>query len=159
MSGRALTRWGDPGLARQVELGKFRDGEFSDALVDAMVAMIESWRPSPAPTWVTSVPSQAHPGLILEFATKVANRLGLPFVEAVHRAQPTEPQKAMENSYQQARNVLDAFTVHDVQPGPVLLIDDTVDSRWTFTVVGSKLRSADSGPVYAVALADSSVAT
>ena len=65
----------------------------------------------------------------------------------------------MENSYQQARNVLDAFTVHDVRPEPVLLIDDTVDSRWTFTVVGSKLRSADSGPVYAVALADSSVGT
>ena len=157
--GRSLTRWGDPGLARQVELGKFRDGEFSDALVDAMVAMIESWRPAPAPTWVTSVPSQAHPGLILEFATRVAARLGLPYVAAVQRALPTEPQKAMENSYQQARNAIDAFTVTDVRPGPVLLIDDTVDSRWTFTVVGSRLRSEGSGPVYAVALADSSLAT
>jgi ATP-dependent DNA helicase RecQ len=31
-----------------------------------------------------------------------------------------------------------------VRPTPVLLIDDMVDSRWTFTVLGSKLRQAGS---------------
>jgi len=154
--GRALTRWGDPGLARQVELGKYRDNAFSDDLVDAMVDMIESWAPDPPPTWVTSVPSQHHPNLIPEFAAKVAARLQLPYIDAVRRSRPTEPQKAMENSYQQARNVMDAFEVADVQPGPVLVVDDVVDSRWTFTVVGNKRSSAGAGPVYAVALADSS---
>jgi len=155
-AGRALTRWGDPGLARQVEAGKYRDNEFSDALVEAVVAMVGSWAPDPAPEWVTSVPSQHHPRLIPDFAAKVAGRLGLPYVAAVRRSRETQPQKVMENSYQQARNVLDAFEVTDVRPGPVLLIDDMVDSKWTFTVNANKLSSAGAGPVYAVALADAS---
>jgi hypothetical protein len=43
-----------------------------------------------------------------------------------------------------------------VQTGPVLLIDDMADSRWTFTVLGFKLRQAGSGPVFPFALADTS---
>ena len=43
-----------------------------------------------------------------------------------------------------------------VRPGPVLLIDDMVDSRWTLTVLGFKLRQAGSGPVFPFALADTS---
>jgi ATP-dependent DNA helicase RecQ len=37
--------------------------------------------------------------------------------------------------------------------GPVLLVDDMVDSGWTFTVVGALLRQAGSGPVWPLALA------
>ena len=40
-----------------------------------------------------------------------------------------------------------------VGSGPVLLVDDLVDSRWTLTVAGSLLRGAGSGPVYPFALA------
>ena len=39
--------------------------------------------------------------------------------------------------------------------GPVLLVDDIVDSRWTMTAIGWLLREAGSGPVYPFALADS----
>jgi ATP-dependent DNA helicase RecQ len=38
----------------------------------------------------------------------------------------------------------------------VLLIDDMVDSKWTFTVAAALLRRAGSGPVHPFALADSS---
>ena len=37
--------------------------------------------------------------------------------------------------------------------GPVLLVDDILDSRWTFTVVAALLRLAGSGPVFPLALA------
>ena len=37
--------------------------------------------------------------------------------------------------------------------GPCLLVDDIVDSRWTFTVIGKMLRAAGSGVVRPVALA------
>jgi ATP-dependent DNA helicase RecQ len=40
--------------------------------------------------------------------------------------------------------------------GPVLLVDDIVDSRWTMTVVAALLRQAGCGPVYPLALADTS---
>ena len=155
-AGRALTRWGDPGLAREVEVGKYRDHEFSAPLVEAMVAMVKEWSLDPPTQWVTSVPSQSHPNLIPDFATKVAHRLGLPYVDAVRRSRATRAQKEMQNSFQQAHNVIDAFDIAEVRSGPVLLIDDVVDSRWTLTVVGNKLSVAGSGPVYAVALADAS---
>ena len=37
-------------------------------------------------------------------------------------------------------------------PGPVLLVDDVVDSRWTLTVVTAALVDAGSGPVFPFAL-------
>ena len=40
-----------------------------------------------------------------------------------------------------------------VRSGPVLLVDDLVDSRWTLTVAGSLLRDAGAGPVFPFALA------
>jgi ATP-dependent DNA helicase RecQ len=62
----------------------------------------------------------------------------------------------MHNSAMQFRNVDQAFTVRGpVDEGPILLLDDVVDSRWTMTVVGSALREAGSGPVLPFALADS----
>ncbi|MCB1016960.1 MAG: recombinase RecQ [Acidimicrobiales bacterium] len=39
--------------------------------------------------------------------------------------------------------------------GPVLLVDDLVDSRWTLTVAGAALREAGAGPVHPFALAKS----
>ncbi|MEW5926266.1 MAG: hypothetical protein AB1941_02150 [Gemmatimonadota bacterium] len=64
----------------------------------------------------------------------------------------------MQNSHQQARNLAGAFAVepHPGIAGPVLLVDDTVDSRWTFTVVAALLRQAGSGPVFPFALATTS---
>jgi len=40
-----------------------------------------------------------------------------------------------------------------VPAGPVLLVDDVHDSRWTLTVVGAALRDAGSGPVHPFTLA------
>ena len=62
----------------------------------------------------------------------------------------------MENSYKQARNVIGSLTVDgsEVLRGPVLLVDDMVDSRWTFTVVAWELRRRGSGEVWPLALAD-----
>jgi ATP-dependent DNA helicase RecQ len=59
----------------------------------------------------------------------------------------------MNNSYQQAINVLQAFTVSDTRPGPVLLVDDLIDSNWTMSVVGNLLIQHGSGPVFPFALA------
>ena len=37
--------------------------------------------------------------------------------------------------------------------GPVFLVDDLVDSRWTFTEVAKRLRLAGAGQVFPLALA------
>lgn len=104
------------------------------------------------------MPSQRHKTLVADFARRLAARLGLPLVDCIHKTRATEPQKTRENSFQQLRNLEHAFTVdgHAVPPGPALLVDDMVDSRWTLTVLAFKLRRADAGQVFPFALADSS---
>ena len=61
----------------------------------------------------------------------------------------------MANSTQQARNVDGSLEVaiHEIPNGPVLLVDDIVNSRWTFTVAAWLLRSHGSGEVWPLALA------
>ncbi len=157
--GRALCRWGDPGLGALVRQGKQQAHRFDDKLVDAAARLIgDRWRLDPAPAWVACIPSRRHQALVPDFARRLADRLGLPFVECIGKARDTEPQKTRDNSFQQAQNLLGAFAIDRVtiRPEPVLLVDDMVDSRWTFAVAAALLRRAGSGPVYPFALADSS---
>jgi ATP-dependent DNA helicase RecQ len=60
----------------------------------------------------------------------------------------------MTNSYYQCRNLDGAFEIDGEPPsGRVLLVDDFVDSGWTFTILAMLLRQAGSGPVVPFALA------
>ena len=64
-------------------------------------------------------------------------------------------QKEMANSVKQARNIDGSLDVKNLpfNKGPVFLIDDTVDSKWTFTVASWILRNNGSGQVWPLALA------
>jgi ATP-dependent DNA helicase RecQ len=152
--GRALCVWGDAGWGHVVRQGKYRDGRFIDDLVAACRDMIEAWRPDPAPRWVTCVPSLRHPDLVPDFAQRLAASLGLPFHRVLAKTDERPEQKAMANSAQQARNVDGALSVADapIPDGPVLLVDDMVDSRWTFTVSAWLLQTHGSGEVWPIAL-------
>lgn len=153
--GRALSLWGDAGWEELVKEGKYQDNHFDDALVQGIFDMIQRWQPQPFPTWITSVPSLNRPELVPSFAQKLAEKLGLPFMPIVQKVHQTELQKKMSNSYQQAHNLDGAFAVDYWQgmSGSVFLVDDIVDSRWTFTVIAALLRRANSGVVFPVALA------
>ncbi len=153
--GLALCMYGDAGWGRLVRTGKYEAHRFDDDLVDAVARMVAAdWRPEPQPTWVTAVPSLRRPDLVPDFARRLADRLGLPFRPVIAKIEDTPPQKEMQNSAQQARNAINAFALTGRIPdGPVLLVDDIVDSRWTLTVCGVLLREAGSGPVFPVALA------
>jgi ATP-dependent DNA helicase RecQ len=156
--GYALAAYGDMGWGEMVRRGKYVEGRFDDALVEACVSLVAEWAPSPVPRWVTSLPSSRHPELVPELANRLAERLGLPFRRAIVKTACNAPQKKMENSTMQARNLDGVFTIDDSQclAGPVILVDDLVDSRWTFTVAGALLRQAGCPAVFPLALADSS---
>ena len=154
--GRALSLWGDAGWGDLVKRGKQVYGRFAEDLVVGVVDMIKNrWQPKPFPTWVTAVPSLNHPTLVPDLAQRIAAALGLPFISCVEKVRPTRPQKQMQNSYQQAHNLAGAYAVNEDQTpaGPVFLVDDIVDSRWTVTVIAALLREAGAGPVFPVALA------
>ncbi len=185
--GRALCMYGDAGWGQDVTRGKYEAGCFSDALVAAAVELIQGkWRPDPAPQWVTAVPSERHSALVQDFAQRLAASLGLPFLPALRKVATARPQKEMQNSATQLRNVLNAFRVIEgelaptsrtlgescahlarrvrltlgatasVPAEPVLLVDDMVDSRWTLTLAAVLLRKHGSGVVYPFALAKAS---
>jgi ATP-dependent DNA helicase RecQ len=152
--GRALSIVGDGGWSQAVQRAIRTDGPLPDELVAAAVGLVRRWSPQPAPTWVARIPSTTTPDLVDGLARALADALGVPVVDAVRRVQPAPPQEAMANSAQQLRNVIDAFEVNEpAQPGPVLLVDDTVGSGWTMTTVGVALRQAGSGPVHPFVLA------
>lgn len=153
--GKFLCHWGDAGWGDDVRRGKYSDGRFSNALLGEMVRLYGQWAPDPAPTWVTCIPSLRHPDLVPDFARRLAERLGLPFASAMERTDQRPEQKDMANSSQQARNVDGALKIVDepVSDGPVLLVDDMVDSKWTLTVAAYLLKKAGSGEVYPIALA------
>jgi ATP-dependent DNA helicase RecQ len=152
---RALSIWGDAGWGRLVQKGKYVDGYFSDELIKACVVLVREWNPQPAPTWVTCIPSLSHPSLVSDFARRLSLALGLPFRTALVKTEARPEQKTMANSTQQARNVDGSLAVIDelLLAGPVLLVDDMVDSRWTLTVAAWLLRSNGTGEVWPLALA------
>ena len=153
-SGKALCVWGDAGWGGLVRQGKYHDGYFSDDLVAACVKMIQEWNPQPSPTWVTCVPSLRHPELVSNFAQRLAAALGLPFHMVIAKTDARPEQKTMANSTQQARNIDGSLALNGqpIPPGPVLLVDDMVDSRWTLTVSAWLLRKSGSGAVWPMAL-------
>lgn len=152
--GRALSLWRDAGWGQLVAKGKYQTNQFSDNLVAACVEMLRSWAPQPAPLWVTCVPSLNHPKLVPDFARRLAGELGLPFIECVSKIQNNNQQKLMENSFQQVKNLDGVFQVSDqCRAEPCLLIDDVIDSRWTFTVLAALLGKAGCSAVFPLALA------
>ena len=111
--GRTLSRWGDEGWGELVAKGK-HNGKFDDKLVDAAAEMIrdpERWPLEPPPEWISCVPSRNRPRLVPDFAARLAEKLGLPFLPLVEKTQDNEPQKVQQNRFHQCRNLDGVFAV------------------------------------------------
>lgn len=153
-SGKALCVWGDAGWGRIVRENRYKDGYFSEQLVQACAEMFHQWGPTPAPEWVTAIPSLKHPDIVPNFAKRLAAAVGLPFHQVLVKTEDRPEQKTMANSSQQARNLDGSLALANepIPSGPVLLVDDIVNSRWTLTVAAWLLRKAGSGEVWPIAL-------
>ncbi len=154
-TGLSLSAWGDGGWSGLVERGK-RAGHFDDALVASAAALIRKSESVHRMQWITCIPSMDRPMLVSGFTRRLAAALGLPFVESLVQTSHRPPQKAMQNSACQARNIAESLSLPPsrIPTGPVLLVDDMVDSRWTFTIAACLLRRAGVEAVIPFALAD-----
>ena len=152
--GRVLSRWADDGWGSMVRDGKI-SGHFTDDLVEAVADMIlNRWKPSPFPKWMTYVPSARNPDLVRSYSRRLAEKLGLPFLEVLIATGKSKPQKEQQNSFHQCHNLDDAFElIVPILQEPVFLVDDIVDSGWTFTIASVLIRQAGSREVYPIALA------
>ena len=156
-SGMALSSWKDGGWGDIVAEGKHQ-GSFSHNLIPPMVKMINSIPYEQRPTWLTYIPSPRHPRLVKNFAHALAEALGVECKDTINIAEVRPPQKTMENSFFQSKNLDGAFGIDTSQgyAAPVWLLDDAVDSRWTFTIAGALLRKNGIPKVIPIALTSTS---
>lgn len=141
-------------LGQKVKMGKYSDKEFSDELVLASTNYLVGALRSTGVNLVVPVPSMRHPQLVPSFAKKLANNLGVPFVEAVQKTALGSEQKTLMNSPLQERNIRDSISIEgeQIRGKTILLVDDMVDSKWTFTVIAAELLSEGAHRVYPFAL-------
>lgn len=157
--GQILSVYGDAGWGCIVKQGKYQDRRFSDELVEASYELIAGWENGDSFDCIAYVPSLKHPELVPDFARRLADRMGIPCLDAIVKTMDTQPQKSFENSFQQCRNAYNSFRIAEPVVGKnVLLVDDMVDSGWTITVCSVLLKQAGAASVYAYALASSSKA-
>ncbi len=151
--GRALATFGGPGWGATIRGLLERDQPVPEEVVAAVVRVLGRWDWPERPAWVTFVPSRRHPLLVSSLARRVAEIGRLPLCPALERVRDGAPQLEMANSAHQCRNVHGAFAVAGAAPpGPVLLVDDTADSKWTLTVTGGLLREHGAARVYPLVL-------
>lgn len=153
--GRILADYGDFGYGKMIEEDKYKNNHFRDELVDATIEVIKNkWNELTKIDCVAAVPSLRRPELVKSFAKRVAEKLGIDFVDIIVKPRETEQQKTMENSNMQAKNAYNAFSViKNVNYENVLLIDDMIDSGWTLTACGIMLKEKGAKKVYPYALA------
>ncbi len=156
--GRALARltdlgWG--GTLRELFSPTAPDAPASPALVAACVRVLADWQWQERPVSVLSMPSRRHPLLIASVAEGLAAAGRLPYLGALdwRGAGPTGDPGG--NSAYRLAGVWERFDLPalDLPAGPVLLVDDLADSRWTLTVAGLQLRRAGAGAVLPFVLA------
>ncbi|HEX3832896.1 MAG TPA: RecQ family ATP-dependent DNA helicase, partial [Solirubrobacteraceae bacterium] len=84
---------------------------------------------------------------------RVAEALGVRYVELLERVVERPLQREMANAVSQAANVRGAFRVTRTPPrGPGVLLDDRRSSGWTLAMAGGQLRMAGAESVVPLVL-------
>ena len=161
-TGRAVARLTDLGWGQRLRTllaGDEGDAPADAALLEACVRVLTSWDWALRPAAVVAMPSTRRPQLIGSVAAHLAEVGRLPLLGTL-TADGREPGEPGGNSAFRLAAVHDRFAVPPEVAqrlsglaGPVLLVDDLVDSRWTVTVAGRALRLAGAGAVLPFSLA------
>ena len=146
--GWALARFGDGGWWPAIERG-LRAGEFEDDVIAAVSDLLTR----AGAGWLTTVPSTSLGAGLERLGDRVADRLSIPHLRLLARAEDRPPQREMANAAQQVANVRGAFRVQGTPPsGTGVLLDDRRHSGWTLAMAGGQLRQAGADRVVPVAL-------
>ena len=160
-TGRSLARYTDLGLGQRLrDLVSGPDGALPDWVPPLCFRVLKEWDWAARPVAVASVPSLRHPELVASLAGTIARAGRLEDLGPLGHASRTEPAEPAGNSAFRLRQVFGRFRLTPEQlawladaQGPVLLVDDLVNSRWTMTVVTMLLRSNGAPAVLPLALA------
>lgn len=145
--GRALARltdlgWG--GTLRELFAAGAADAPVPPQVLAACVRVLAGWGWEERPVAVVGVPSRARPQLTGSLARGLAEIGKLPYLGELGLADGGPTGGPGGNSAFRLAGLWDRFTADHltVPAGPVLLVDDLADSRWTLTVAARTLRRA-----------------
>ncbi|MDR1187494.1 MAG: RecQ family ATP-dependent DNA helicase [Bifidobacteriaceae bacterium] len=165
--GRVVARltdlgWGGVlrGLFAADSEGRPIDADLPDSLAEACWRVLRDWDWHARPVAVVSVPSLSRPRLVASLADRIARVGRLENLGPLSLTGGAEPLAGSSNSAYRARDLWGRFHVPSAMAtqlaeldGPVLLVDDLIDSRWTIAVAGRLLRAAGAPSVLPFALA------
>ncbi len=157
--GRALGRLTDIGWGNRLrELFHGGDGPVPDDLLRAVIQVLAAWDWRERPVAVVSLPSASRPELVRSFGERLAQIGRLTYLgELGYRAGSPGQQFNSAKRVQAIRATLAmpkdlAGRVAECG-GPVLLVDDRVDTGWTMTLATALVRHAGAPAVLPLALA------
>jgi ATP-dependent DNA helicase RecQ len=154
-AGRAIGRLTDLGWgARLRAVLDGPDAKAPDDLVRAAVDVLAAWKWDTRPTAVMGLDSERHPLLIESLVARLADLGRLTNLGSLAYAVERRPVTAANSAYRVA--ALDgSWEMPDLSDlgGPLLLVDDLVDSGWTMTMAARVLRQAGAPEVLPFAIA------
>lgn len=159
--GRALARLTDLGWGQRLRaLLAEPDAPATPELLQALVPVLREWGWEQRPVAVAHVPSRRHPQLVASVASGLASMGRMVDLGALELRDGGPTGEAGGNSAFRLAGVWGRIGVGtdlrarlDGIPGPVLLVDDLADSRWTLTVAAAALREAGAPAVLPLVLA------
>jgi ATP-dependent DNA helicase RecQ len=169
--GRALGRLTDLGwgprlraLLADAPSGESADGPVPEDVISAVVTVLAAWKWQERPAAVVSLPSGTRPQLIESLARRIAEIGRMPYAGTLGYAGRPEAGRAgrprQHNSAQRLHALWGTLTVPGPVRaemaglgGPVLLVDDRIETGWTMTVGAMVLREAGAVAVLPMTLA------
>ena len=154
--GRALGRLSDMAWGTRLRaLLAAPDADVHDDIFRAVVGVLAGWGWETRPSQVAWVPSRNRPRLLASLATRIATVGRLHLVGPLERVRHPPVRETRSNSAQRLKAVYSAFSADrlELQPAPLLLVDDRSETGWTIAEATRVLRAAGAGPVLPFVLA------
>jgi ATP-dependent DNA helicase RecQ len=162
--GRALGRLTDIGWGttlRSLLAHDSPDEPVSGQVTDAVLKVLTAWEWERRPAAVVTLPSRTRPTLISSLGQRIAAIGRLPYLGALAYTTSDGSGSRRHNSAQRLRSLWYALTVPEHlrdaiaghPGGPVLLIDDRIETGWTMTVATKLLIEAGAPAVLPLVLA------
>jgi ATP-dependent DNA helicase RecQ len=161
--GRVLGRltdlgWG--GMLRVLLAEGAPDEPVTEQVVAAAIKVLAAWDWAQRPAGVLTLPSRTRPRLITSFGQRLASVGRLPYLGELAYTSDAGPGPRRHNSAQRLSSLWHALEVPgDVRDavggldGPVLVVDDRIETGWTMTVAARLLREAGARAALPLALA------
>jgi ATP-dependent DNA helicase RecQ len=158
--GRVLARLSDLGWGQRLRPLLQRDGPVPPEVLSGVVQVLTEWGWAQRPVAVVAIPSRARPALVTSLAQGIAEIGRLRYLGTLDVIDGGPAGEPGGNSAFRLANVWERLAVGLALadalagiPGPILLVDDFVSSRWTVTEAARALRRAGAPAVLPVALA------